>query len=145
MPASRIPKQLLYGQLAHGNRNPGGQKKRYKDQLRCSLKACGIQKENLEQLAEDRSSWRSLCHISINNFEAQRSQTLDQKRSRRHQTVAANIPPTQFVCDVCQRNCHSHIGLYAQSPKTPLNNCFHQLTTNLPWIRRYTIFSGFKC
>ena len=34
MPDSRIPKQLLYGQLADSARSQGGQRKRYKDHLR---------------------------------------------------------------------------------------------------------------
>ena len=110
MPDSRIPKQLLYGQLKHGTRNPGGQRKRYKDQLRCNLKACGIEKDHLELLVQDRTAWRSLCYSSINNFETFRCEALIQKRSRRHQ-VASN--PTVFVCGVCQRDCHSRIGLFA--------------------------------
>ena len=117
MPDSRIPKQLLYGQLQHGIRNQGGQRKRYKDQLRCSLKVCGIPKENLEQLAHDRTVWRSTCNSSISHFETQRCQTLDVKRTNRHQAAATNTCSTVYVCDVCQRDCHSRIGLFAHKKR----------------------------
>ena len=38
MDDDRIPKQLLYGELAEGKRSHGGQKKRYKDTLKATLK-----------------------------------------------------------------------------------------------------------
>ncbi|XP_042212467.1 uncharacterized protein LOC121859595 [Homarus americanus] len=31
MPDHRLPRQILYGKLSHGNRSVGGQEKRYKD------------------------------------------------------------------------------------------------------------------
>jgi len=40
MPDSRIPKQLLYGQLADSARSQGGHRKRYKDHLSLTLKSC---------------------------------------------------------------------------------------------------------
>ena len=42
MPDSRIPKQLLYGQLTGSTRSQGGQRKRYKDYLCLTLKSCDI-------------------------------------------------------------------------------------------------------
>ena len=42
MPDSRILKQLLYGQLTGSTRSQGGQRKRYKDYLRLTLKSCAI-------------------------------------------------------------------------------------------------------
>jgi len=42
MPDSRIPKQLLYGQLADSARSQGGQRKRCNDHLRLTLKSCDI-------------------------------------------------------------------------------------------------------
>ena len=45
MPDSRLPKKLLYGELATGKRNHGGQKKRFKDSLKASLKNSNIDPE----------------------------------------------------------------------------------------------------
>ncbi|KAJ3606704.1 hypothetical protein NHX12_026223 [Muraenolepis orangiensis] len=42
MPDSRLPKQVLYSQLVKGKRAPGGQKKRYKDNIKTNLKKCHI-------------------------------------------------------------------------------------------------------
>ncbi|KAK5928182.1 hypothetical protein CgunFtcFv8_013265 [Champsocephalus gunnari] len=61
MPSNRLPRRVLYGQLHHGRRSAGGQKKRYKDQLKTALKKCKIRPEALEDAAADRNSWRQLC------------------------------------------------------------------------------------
>jgi len=60
MSDDHIPKRLLYGQLSGAKRRPGGQRKRYKDQLRVNLQACDIDLKRWEALAADRSSWRAL-------------------------------------------------------------------------------------
>ena len=57
----RIPKQLLYGELAEGQRTAGGQLKRYKDNVRSTLDKCHIPPGNLEQVAADRDAWRDTC------------------------------------------------------------------------------------
>ena len=41
--ASHVLKQLLYSQLFEGKRSVGGQKKRYKDTLKVSLKGLNIE------------------------------------------------------------------------------------------------------
>ena len=38
MPDECLPKKILYGELQVGKRSHGGQKKRYKDTLKASLK-----------------------------------------------------------------------------------------------------------
>ena len=42
MPDCRLPKQLMYGELVNGKRAHGGQKKRFKDTLKASLKAFNL-------------------------------------------------------------------------------------------------------
>src|SRR5213083_2371135 len=42
MADDRIPKQLLYGELAQGKRSHGGQKKRFKDTLKNNMIKCNI-------------------------------------------------------------------------------------------------------
>ncbi|KAJ3584580.1 hypothetical protein NHX12_015075 [Muraenolepis orangiensis] len=61
MPSNRLPCRVLYGQLHHGRRSAGGQKKRYKDQLKTALKKCKIRPEALEGVAADCNTWRQLC------------------------------------------------------------------------------------
>ena len=54
IPDSRLPKQLLYGELCQGKRSVGGQKKRFKDCLKASLKSQNIDLNTWETLAQDR-------------------------------------------------------------------------------------------
>ncbi|KAG8237103.1 hypothetical protein J437_LFUL015470 [Ladona fulva] len=42
MTDERLPKQILYGELAQGRRNPGGQLKRYKDVSSAIVKKAGV-------------------------------------------------------------------------------------------------------
>ena len=56
---SRIPKMQLYEEIASGSRKVGGQKLRYKDVIKRHLKAMDISTIGWEELAADRSEWRS--------------------------------------------------------------------------------------
>ena len=58
MPDERLPKKTLYGDLLVGKRSHGGQKKRYNDLLKASLKNINILTESWEQIAQDRTKWR---------------------------------------------------------------------------------------
>ena len=68
MPDSRLPKQLLYGELSLGTRALGGQMLRYKDTLRQTLKKCSIG-VNWEDLSTDRAKWRRLVYEGVDQFE----------------------------------------------------------------------------
>ena len=54
MPDERLPKKILYGELHKGKCSHGGQKKRYKDTLKASLKDFNIP---WEHIAQDRTKW----------------------------------------------------------------------------------------
>ena len=58
MPDERLPRKILYGKLQDGKRSHGGQKKKYKDTLKSSLKNIPI--ESWEQIAQDRTKWLGL-------------------------------------------------------------------------------------
>jgi len=70
-----LPNQAFYSQLEHGTRSRGGQRKRYKDMLMHNLKACSIDRKELETLAEDRSSWRAMCKAAVNTSSQNESQS----------------------------------------------------------------------
>ena len=72
MPDERLPKRLLYGELSEGKRSFGGQRKRYKDTLKASLKSCGINSDTWEEMARDRPTWRSAVSTGVSSFEAKR-------------------------------------------------------------------------
>ena len=56
MPNNRLPKQILYSQLK-GQRAPGGPKKRFKDNIKTSLKKFNIMSGDWENLAVNRDYW----------------------------------------------------------------------------------------
>ena len=70
MPDERLPKKILYGELQVGKRSHGGQKMRYKDTLKASLKDFNIPTETWEQIAQDRIKWRGLIKRGAGEYEA---------------------------------------------------------------------------
>ena len=62
MPDERLPKKVFYGELQEGERSQGGQKKRYKNTLKASLKDFDIPIGSWEQTAQERSKWRGLIN-----------------------------------------------------------------------------------
>ena len=72
MPDEWLPKRVLYGELQEGKRSQGGQKKRYKDTLKASLKDFNIPIESWEQAAQDRTKWRCLINKGASQFEEKR-------------------------------------------------------------------------
>ena len=62
MPDGRLPKKVFYGKLQEVKCSQGGQKKRYKDTLKVSLKDFDIPMGSLEQTAQERSKWRGLIN-----------------------------------------------------------------------------------
>ncbi|CAH1259012.1 PKD1L3 [Branchiostoma lanceolatum] len=85
MPRNRLPRHILYGELSAGNRNAGGQQKRYKDNLKANLKKCNIKPQSLEKLAEQRSRWREACAAGITSFTANFDRQCEERRAKRHQ------------------------------------------------------------
>ena len=114
MPDKRIPKQLMYGELEGGRRLAGGQKKRFKDTLKVSLKCFDIDNTCWESLAQDRQMWR--CNnkrgtrIAENHriVESQRKRAA--RKDRAHNTHMSNL---DHVCPTCGRGFCSRIGLYS--------------------------------
>ena len=62
MPDKRLPKKVFRGELKEGKRSQGGQKKRYKDTLKASLKDFDIPMEPWEATAQQRSKWQGLIN-----------------------------------------------------------------------------------
>ena len=94
MPDERLPKKILSGELQVGKRSHGGQKKRYKDTLKASLKDFNIPKESWEQIAQDRTKWRGLIRRGADEYEAKRISEAEQKRAQRK--ARAKASPTEL-------------------------------------------------
>ena len=112
MPDSRIPKQLLYGELCRGKRSVGGQRKRFKDSLKGSLKDFNINPDTWETLAADRSTWRSHITQGAKRAEEARVQTAERRRELRKAKASdvTETPPTHS-CSTCGRGFRARIGL----------------------------------
>ena len=57
MSDNRMPKQIFYSELSSGARSRGGQRKRYKDTLKQTLKIC-LDTETWREQDENRTDWR---------------------------------------------------------------------------------------
>ena len=112
MSDDRLPKQLLYGELWDGKRTVGGQKKRYKDTLKASLKELNIKANTWEALASDRPAWRSAVSSGARSAEHKRTSDAQSKRSIRKARAASatDIAPT-VPCPTCGRFFRSRAGL----------------------------------
>ncbi|XP_078374398.1 uncharacterized protein LOC144657934 [Oculina patagonica] len=112
MPDDRIPKQLFYRELYSGKRTVGGQRKRYKDSLKISLKDFNINTDSLESLASDRPSWRQCITKTAQAAEKRRSRQAEEKRAVRKGRAVSTIStaPTHF-CSTCGRGFLAQIGL----------------------------------
>ena len=61
----RIPKDLLYGELSAGKRNIGRSQLRYRDVCKRDMKEQIIDKNKREELAIDRSKWRTYFQATL--------------------------------------------------------------------------------
>ena len=113
MPDSRMPKQVLYGQLTEGNRTIGRPKLRYKDHIKQSLKKFNLNPARLESIAADRSQWRQAVHDGASHFENERTRARIENSRRRHAgpPPPPDDPDPNVVCPECGRVCRSLAGL----------------------------------
>ena len=114
MADDRIPKDVFYGELDAGHRTRGGQRKRYKDVLKKTLKSSGIPLNTWEATTTDRALWRSTCHSGLRDYEEKRCDALRDKRMRRKAIQPSSNIDT-FLCHVCGRLCASRIGLHSHN------------------------------
>ena len=110
----RLPKKVLYGELQEGKRSQGGQKKRYKDTLKASLKDFNIPIESWEQAAQDRIQWRCLINKGASQFEENR----EAERKRKERKARVKEPSSvskqyEFTCSICNRQFRAKIDLYS--------------------------------
>ena len=93
MPDERLPKRILYGELLTGARSHGGQKKRFKDTLKASLKDFGIDHNSWETTAQNRAAWRRAINKGAAAYESRRLETAKSKRATR-KSRASSAPET---------------------------------------------------
>ncbi|KAK3886377.1 hypothetical protein Pcinc_009480 [Petrolisthes cinctipes] len=107
----RLPKIMLYGELANGTRPRGAPKLRYKDQLKRTLALTNIDPSCWKQTTRDRATWRRAVHHGTTAFEEKRKENEEAKRRRRRERQEQPRPPPTLPCELCPRLFHHRLGL----------------------------------
>ena len=115
MEDGRIPKDLLYGELASGKRPTGRPQLHFKDVCKRDIKVLGINTDTWEAVASDRSAWKHTVQDRLAQFEEDSTQRAKEKRRQRKEQPPADRGATAFTCAICGRDCHSRIGLHSHS------------------------------
>ena len=103
------------GYWHQSTRAQGGQRKRFKDNLKANFKVCHIGLTTWEDLARDRPRWRHAVQESVALFEKERRQKAEEKRQRHkeHEVAPALSQHAPYICPACGKACHSRIGLFS--------------------------------
>ena len=98
-------------------RAPGGQKKRFKDNIKTTLNKFLITSQDWEHMALNRHCWRAAVQEGAAHHEKELRRVAETKRQlrkeRQKQAPARPQPTTTFPCPHCTKICGSRIGLYA--------------------------------
>ena len=112
MPDSRLPTQLLYGELCQGKRSVGREKKRFKDCLKACLKSLNIDLNTWEMLAQDRPAWKGKLSSGARASEARRISKAQTKRAvRKARAASTATSASTHMYPTCGRAFRSRIGL----------------------------------
>ena len=113
MDDGRIPKDILYGELASGRRSTDRSQLRYKDVVKRDMNALDINTATWEDTAADSATWRSTLKQHLKAGEGKLMNATADKRAFRNERSASDKTQTTYKCDLCGRDCYSHIGLYS--------------------------------
>ena len=83
MEDTRIPKCLMYGELATGARPQGRPFLRFRDTCKRDVKAIGLDPDTWHTLAIDRDVWKQEVKDCLNDFQEKQYEQWNEKRSRR--------------------------------------------------------------
>ena len=113
MPDESLPKKILYGELQEGKRSHGGQKKRYKDTLKASLKD---QHTNRVMGTDCTGSYKvaGLIKRGAGEYEAKRISEAEHKRAPRKARAKASpteLSSSDLSCSICNWQFRAKTGL----------------------------------
>ena len=113
MEDNRLPKQLMFAELASRKRKQGGPLKRLKDCVKASISHAEITPKELEPCANDRTGWRAVTRHATETFEERRRTQIEEARERRKASADAPRSFDLFPYPHCPRTCKSRIGLHS--------------------------------
>ena len=99
MEYGRIPKVILYGELASGRRSKGRPQLRYKDVCKKDMKTIDINTDTWEDLAADRMMWRNTLNQHPKTAEKKLVNVEVGRRARRKKCNNSVRPETTDKCD----------------------------------------------
>ena len=111
--AGEKAQHIIYGELALGRRTTGRPHLRYKDVCVRYMKAVDIDTMSWEGLAADRTKCKSALKQHLKTGEDKLMAATADNRARRKEGSNAIRPETTHICDVCNKDCHSQIGLFS--------------------------------
>ena len=122
MDPGRIPKDLLYGELAEGSRHAGRPKLRFKDVCKRDMKRCNIDSNSWESIADDRPSWRQTVKQGAKFAEEALTTAALDKWNRRREPGKYPQQPTPFSCTiVAETATHELVSTAIQGNADRLN------------------------
>ena len=117
MSDERLPKRIFYGELRDGIRHTGGQKKRFKDTLKKSMKDFNIDHTSWETTAINRTAWRGAIGRGAKSYETRRIEDAKAKRSLRKARDCTNSTSHHdadlLPCPYCTKTFKARIGLFS--------------------------------
>ena len=118
MSDGRIPKDILYGELAEGTRARGRPNLRFKDVCKRDMKAGNMDPDNLGEHTKDRNVWRQSVKTCVANAEKKRLCEAEEKRAKRKESkIAASsteeAPLSSFFCPHCRQRFEKQNALYS--------------------------------
>ena len=105
--------RLRYKDVCVGEENhrPTSLHLRYKDVCVRDINAVDIDTMSWEGLAADRTKWKSALKQHLKTGEEKLMAAAADKRARRKEGSSSIRPESTHRCDVCNKDCHSHIGI----------------------------------
>ena len=114
MEDGRIPKDLLYGELAHGmpDRAEG---LTWDTMMYANVTCLPSVSTTWEVKAAHRAQWCYAISDGLSDFEQKLRLLADLKRTERKARSHSDRPAIGFINDHCSRDCHSNIGLFSHN------------------------------
>lgn len=120
MSDGRIPKDILYGELAEGTRARGRPILRFKDVCKRDMKAGNMDPDSFGELTVDRSGWRQSVKSCVANAEKTRLHEAEEKRAKKKKSKSETTdsttdktPLSSFFCPYCTQGFQKQNALYS--------------------------------
>ena len=125
MEDSRIPKDILHGELVRDKEASAARNLRFKDVCKRDMRALNIHTESWEDLAADCGSWRNAFHKQLKLGEKKLTVMVDEEWAYRKDPTTRD----------CNRDCHSLIDLFSHRQRCSSRaDSLDGSTHGWPWL-----------